>query len=84
MGHLELKSPSLQVLQLPFRGSGGLTSVQKHHFWPWIERWPVNQGGAGSIPGQGKGLDFWEGSRWGTGKTQPHIVSLPFSLPSLL
>ena len=48
----------------------------------WIERWPVNQRVAGSIPSQGTSLDCGPGPWWGAHERQPHTdVSLPLFLP---
>ena len=49
----------------------------------WIERWPLKQRVAGSIPSQGTCLGCRSGPQYGTRKRQPHIdVSLSLS-PSL-
>ena len=48
----------------------------------WIECWPVNQRGTGSIPHQGTCLGCGPGSQWGVCERQPHTaVPLPLFLP---
>ena len=48
----------------------------------WIERQPVNQGVASSIPSQGTSLGCGPGPEYRTHKRQPHIdVSLLLFLP---
>ena len=48
----------------------------------WIERWPVNQMVAGSIPSWGTCLGCGPGPQCGAHEQQPHIdVPLPLFLP---